>query len=92
MAGAPDQEAFEKAFNDEVESLILKYGRKISILYRRYVPQGDHCQFKYAYIAELASDKDAIRQELLQAFGDGFRFIESIGFSGDNVLFTPMVW
>jgi len=79
----------DKPFIDEVDSLLAKYGSSINVITRRYNPQANYYAYSFAYMVDIRSEGDVIRQELLQAFEDGFRYIESIGFAGSFVVFTP---
>lgn len=75
----------DKLFMGEVEGLLAKYGSSV-INIRRHYPQTDsNC----IVLANIISNRDVIRQELLQAHEDGLPFIESIGFMGSFAVFVP---
>lgn len=92
MASVPGEEivAFnlEKPFIDEVDGLLAKYGSSVNVITQRYILPF-HGVNSFAYIANILSDRDVIRQELLQAYEDGLQYVESIGFAGNFIVFTP---
>lgn len=91
MASAPSPVIFdlEKPFMDEVDALLAKYGDCINVITRRYIPFEHYYANSFAYIADIVSEGDVIRQELLQAYEDGLQYVESLGFAGSFAVFTP---
>lgn len=80
----------EDPFVNEVDCLLGKYGSGVNVILRRNFTS-DPIQ-NFVYLVELNTEEnDIIRRELLQAFEDGFQFIESIGFAGNAIIFTPKI-